>query len=196
MNIILITSLASILGSSETFSLFRDLNWILVELLLLITWNWCFIGLKVSKLFRFWRLLWRWMTFEHSIFILVNQMTFEALDMRKTLFLFLEIILNCLVLEIFFLGIGSFFFALTLSLLFRSFRWDLSLSFFLIVGLVIRGLNLNVMLHAFFQKTFLIKGLEHLDQRANVIVAHQIFLTAKRLDSLQVHSLSFFIFIT
>ena len=189
MNIILITSLASILGSSETFSLFRDLNWILVELLLLITWNWCFIGLKVSKLFRFWRLLWRWMTFEHSIFILVD------LDMCKTLFLFHEIILNCLVLEIFFLGIGSFFFALTLSLLFRSFRWDLNLPLFLIVGLVIRGLNLNVMLHAFFQETFLIKGLEHLDQRANVIVAHQIFLTAKRLDSLQVYSLSFFIFL-
>jgi hypothetical protein len=57
-------------------------------------------------------------------------------------------------------------------------------------------LNLNVMLHAFFQETFLIKGLEHLDQRANVIVVHQIFLTAKRLNSLQVHSLSFFIFIT
>jgi hypothetical protein len=56
-------------------------------------------------------------------------------------------------------------------------------------------LNLNVMLHAFFQETFLIKGLEHLDQRANVIVVHQIFLTAKRLDSLQVLSLSFFIFL-
>jgi hypothetical protein len=49
-------------------------------------------------------------------------------------------------------------------------------------------LNLNVMLHAFFQETFLIKGLEHLDQRANVIVVHQIFLTAKRLNSLQVFS--------
>jgi hypothetical protein len=56
-------------------------------------------------------------------------------------------------------------------------------------------LNLNVMLHAFFQETFLIKGLEHLDQRTNVIVVHQIFLTAKRLNSLQVHSLSFFIFL-
>jgi len=189
MIIILITSLASILGSSKTFSLFRDLNWILVQLLLLVTRSWCFIGLNVSKLFRFWRLLWRWMTFEYTIFILVD------LDMIKTFFLFHEIILNCLVLEIFFLGIGSFFFALTLSLLFRSFRWDLSLPLFLIVGLVIRGLNLNVMLHAFFQETFLIKGLEHLDQRTNVIVAHQIFLTAKRLNSLQVHSLSFFIFL-
>jgi hypothetical protein len=189
MNIILITSFTSILWSSKTFSLFRDLYLILVQLLLLVAWSWCFIGLKVSKLFRFWRLLWRWMTFEYSIFILVD------LDMCKTLFLFHEIILNSLVLEIFFLGIGSFFFALTLSLLFRSFRWDLSLSFFLIVGLVIRGLNLNVMLHAFFQETFLIKGLEHLDQRANVIVVHQIFLTAKRLNSLQVLSLSFFIFL-
>ena len=56
------------------------------------------------------------MTFENSIFILVD------FDMCKTLFFFHEIILNCLVLEIFFLGIGSFFFALTLSLLFRSFR--------------------------------------------------------------------------
>ena len=189
MNIVLITFLTSIFGSSKMLSLFRNLNWILVKLLLLVTWSWCFIGMNVSKLFRFWRLLWRRTTFENSIFILVD------LDMCKTLFLFHEIILNCLVLEIFFLGICSFFFALTLSLLFRSFRWDLSLPLFLIVGLVIRGLNLNVMLHAFFQETFLIKGLEHLDQRANVIVAHQIFLTAKRLDSLQVHSLSFFIFL-
>ncbi len=62
------------------------------------------------------------MTFEYIIFILVVQMTFGALDMSKTLFFFHEIMLNCLVLEIFFLGIGSFFFALTLSLLFRSFR--------------------------------------------------------------------------
>ena len=178
--------------------LFRDLNWILVKLLLLVTWSWCFIGLKVSNLFRFWRLLWRRMTFENSIFILVDleqRSCARTVLMCKTLFLFHEIILNCLVLEIFFLGICSFFFALTLSLLFRSFRWDLSLPLFLIVGLVIRGLNLNVMLHAFFQETFLIKGLEHLDQRANVIVAHQIFLTAKRLNSLQVHSLSFFIFL-
>ena len=177
MNIIFITSLASVkqrscaqlgtsgtcsatvLGSSKAFNLFRDLYWILVQQIPLVAWSRCFVGLKVSMLSRFWGLLWGRMTFEFSIFILVDHMTFGALDLCKLAFLFLEIILNCLVLEIFFLGICSFFFALTLSLLFRNFRWDLSLSLFLIVGLVIRGLNLNVVLHAFFQETFVIKGL-------------------------------------
>jgi hypothetical protein len=62
-----------------------------------------------------------------------------------------------------------------------------------LIDLVVRGLNFNVVLHAFFQETFLIKGLEHLDQRTNVIVVHQIFLTAKRFYFLQVPCLSFFI---
>ena len=46
------------------------------------------------------------------------------------------------------------------------------------VALVKRGLNLYVVLHAFLQEASVVKGFEHLHQRANLPVLHQIFLVA------------------
>jgi hypothetical protein len=46
------------------------------------------------------------------------------------------------------------------------------------VAVVKRGLNLNIMLHAFLQEASVVKGFEHLHQRANLPVLHQIFLVA------------------
>ena len=50
--------------------------------------------------------------------------------------------------------------------------------FMIALVLVKRGLNLYVVLHAFLQEASVVKGFEHLHQRANLPVLQQIFLVA------------------
>ena len=73
--------------------------------------------------------------------------------------------------------VAPFFSILALGLAFQDFFRDLSLRL-LVVAVVVRGLNLNVMLHALLQEAFIVKGFEHLHQRADLPVLYQIFLVA------------------
>ena len=116
-----------------------------------------------------------------------------ALDLSELVKFFVIVILNFLLLIIFFLcKIESFFFELTLYYFLRAFRFHLCLAFFLI-DFVIGGLDLNIVLHAFFQETFVIKSLEHLDQWSNIILVHNIFLIVERLNALWDLCLPFFL---
>jgi hypothetical protein len=113
-----------------------------------------------------------------------------ALDLSELVKFFVIVILNFLLLKVFstvsaartvlLCKIESFFFELTLYYFLRAFRFHLCLAFFLI-DFVIRGLDLNIVLHAFLQETFVIKSLEHLDQWSNIILVHNIFLNVGRL---------------
>ena len=103
-----------------------------------------------------------------------------TLDLRGVFWIFLKVELHFFLLIGFLMNVVvAFFFSIFApGLIFQEFRGGLSFTPFLI-DLVVRGLNFNVVLHAFFQETFVIKGLEHLDQGADVILVQQIFLIAK-----------------
>ena len=126
-----------------------------------------------------------------------------ALDLSELVKFFLIVILNFLLLILFstvsaartvlLSKIESFFFKLaSLNYFLRAFRLHLCLAFFLI-DFVIGGLDLNIVLHAFLQETFVIKSLEHLDQWSNIILVHNIFLNVERLYALWDLCLPFFL---
>ena len=125
-----------------------------------------------------------------------------ALDLSELVKFFVIVILNFLLLIIFstvsaartvlLCKIESFFFELTLYYFLRAFRFHLCLAFFLI-DFVIGGLDLNIVLHTFFQQAFVIKSLEHLDQWSNIILVHNIFLIVERLNALWDLCLPFFL---
>jgi hypothetical protein len=126
-----------------------------------------------------------------------------ALDLSELVKFFLIVILNFLLLILFSTVIAartvllskieSFFFKLaSLNYFLRAFRLHLCLAFFLI-DFVIGGLDLNIVLHAFLQETFVIKSLEHLDQWSNIILVHNIFLNVERLYALWDLCLPFFL---
>ena len=140
------------------------------------------MGLIVSQICPLLRLLIRGcLTFEKSSIVFISHVVSWALDLSELVKFFVIVILNFLLLIIFFLcKIESFFFELTLYYFLRAFRFHLCLAFFLI-DFVIGGLDLDIVLHTFLQQTFVIKSLEHLDQWSNIILVHNIFLNVGRL---------------
>ena len=140
------------------------------------------MGLIVSEFCPLFRLLVRGcLTFEKSSIVFISHVVSWALDLSELVKFFVIVILNFLLLIIFFLcKIESFFFELTLYYFLRAFRFHLCLAFFLI-DFVIGGLDLDIVLHTFLQQTFVIKSLEHLDQWSNIILVHNIFLNVGRL---------------
>ena len=182
---------AFVLRSPKIFDLLHVLNWkhvvlklcpFLVNLIHLVTRSRCLMGLIVSEFCPLFRLLVRGcLTFEKSSIVFISHVVSWALDLSELVKFFVIVILNFLLLIIFFLcKIESFFFELTLYYFLRAFRFHLCLAFFLI-DFVIGGLDLNIVLHAFFQQAFVIKSLEHLDQWSNIILVHNIFLNVERL---------------
>ena len=157
----------------------------LVNLIHLVTRSRCLMGLIVSEFCPLFRLLVRGcLTFEKSSIVFISHVVSWALDLSELVKFFVIVILNFLLLIIFFLcKIESFFFELTLYYFLRAFRFHLCLAFFLI-DFVIGGLDLNIVLHTFLQQTFVIKSLEHLDQWSNIILVHNIFLNVERLYAL------------
>ena len=83
-----------------------------------------------------------------------------TLDLRGVFWIFLKVELHFFLLIGFLMNVVvAFFFSIFApGLVFQEFRGGLSITPFLI-DLVVRGLNFNVVLHAFFQETFVIKGL-------------------------------------
>ena len=182
---------AFVLRSPKIFDLLHVLNWkhvvlklcpFLVNLIHLVTRSRCLMGLIVSEFCPLFRLLVRGcLTFETSSIVFISHVVSWALDLSELVKFFVIVILNFLLLIVFFLcKIESFFFELTLYYFLRAFRFHLCLAFFLI-DFVIGGLDLNIVLHAFLQETFVIKSLEHLDQWSNIILVHNIFLIVERL---------------
>ena len=195
---------AFVLRSPKIFDLLHVLNWkhvvlkqqrscslaglcpFLVNLIHLVTRSRCLMGLIVSEFCPLFRLLVRGcLTFEKSSIVFISHVVSWALDLSELVKFFLIVILNFLLLILFFLSkIESFFFKLaSLNYFLRAFRLHLCLAFFLI-DFVIGGLDLNIVLHAFFQETFVIKSLEHLDQWSNIILVHNIFINVERLYAL------------
>ena len=82
--------------------------------------------------------------------VTANNFSRGTLDLRELFFILLKVVVDFLLLIALLVNVvASFFSILALGLVFQEFRGGLCLYFFLI-DLVIRGLNLNVVLHAFF----------------------------------------------
>jgi hypothetical protein len=149
-------------------------------LILHVTWSRCLMRFKVLVILLLFIFICKFLTLEMIALAIINHIFWWTLEQRscaqlgtsgtysatvhlwELIFLFIKLIFDIHFLIVFLIyKISSFFFILALGLVFHDFRWGLSLLFF-IIDFVIRCLNLNIMLHAFFQKTFIIKGFQHL----------------------------------
>ena len=140
------------LRSPKIFDLLHVLNWkhvvlkqqrscslaglcpFLVNLIHLVTRSRCLMGLIVSEFCPLFRLLVRGcLTFEKSSIVFISHVVSWALDLSELVKFFVIVILNFLLLIIFFLcKIESFFFELTLYYFLRAFRFHVCLTFFLL----------------------------------------------------------------
>lgn len=156
------------LSCLKGFYLFRDLNRLLI---LHVTWSRCLIRFKVLVILLLFIFICKFLTLELITLAIINHIFWWTLEQRscartvllwELILLFIKLIFDIHLLIVFLIyKISSFFFILALGLVFQDFRLRLSLLFF-IIDFVISSLNLNIMLHAFFQKTFIIKGFQHL----------------------------------
>ena len=113
----------------------------------------------------------KFLTLEMRTLVIINHISCRTLEQRscartvllsELILLFLIEIFDFLLLIVFLMHkISSFFSILAFGLVFHDFRRGLCLLLF-VTDFVIRSLNLNIMLHAFFQETFIIKGFQHL----------------------------------
>lgn len=147
------------LSCLKGFYLFHDFNRLLI---LHVTWSRCLIRFKVLVILLLFIFICKFLTLEIITFAIINHIFWWTLNLWELIFLFIKLIFDIHFLIVFLIyKISSFFFILALGLVFQDFRLGLSLLFF-IIDFVIRSLNLNIMLHAFFQKTFIVKGFQHL----------------------------------
>ena len=147
------------LSCLKGFYLFRDLNRLLI---LHVTWSRCLMRFNVLVILLLFIFICKFLTLEMITLAIINHIFWWTLNLWELIFLFIKLIFDIHFLIVFLIyKISSFFFILALGLVFQDFRWGLSLLFF-IIDFVIRSLNLNIMLHAFFQKTFIIEGFQHL----------------------------------
>jgi len=174
------------LSCLKGFYLFRDLNRLLI---LHVTWSRCLMRFKVLVILLLFIFICIFLTLEMITLAIINHIFWWTLEQRsctqlkparlqlrcctsgtysatvllwELILLFIKLIFDIYLLIVFLIyKISSFFFILALGLVFQDFRLGLSLLFF-IIDFVISSLNLNIMLHAFFQKTFIIKGFQHL----------------------------------
>ena len=141
------------------FYLFHDLNRLLI---LHVTWSRCLMRFKVLVILLLFIFICKFLTLEMITLAIINHISWWTLNQSELILLFIKLIFDIHLLIVFLIyKISSFFFILALGLVFHDFRWGLSILLFTI-DFVIRSLNLNIMLHAFFQKTFIIKGFQHL----------------------------------
>ena len=148
------------LGFLKGFYLFHDLNRLLI---LHVTWSRCLMRFKVLVMLLLFIFICKFLTLKLITLAIINHIFWWTLNLWELIFLFIKLIFDIHFLIVFLIyKISSFFFILALGLVFQDFRLGLSLLFF-IIDFVISSLNLNIMLHAFFQKTFIIKAFQHLD---------------------------------
>ena len=147
------------LSCLKGFYLFRDLNRLLI---LHVTWSRCLIRFKVLVILLLFIFICKFLTLKLITLAIINHIFWWTINLWELILLFIKIIFDIHFFIVFLINkISSFFFILALGLVFQDFRWGLSFLFF-IIDFVISSLNLNIMLHAFFQKTFIIKGFQHL----------------------------------
>ena len=156
------------LSCLKGFYIFRDLNRLLI---LHVTWSRCLMRFKVLVMLLLFIFICKFLTLKLITLAIINHIFWWTLEQRscactvhlwELIFLFIKLIFDIHFLIVFLIyKISSFFFILALGLVFQDFRLGLSLLFF-IIDFVISSLNLNIMLHAFFQKTFIVKGFQHL----------------------------------
>jgi hypothetical protein len=131
-------------------------------LILHVTWSRCLMRFKVLVMLLLFIFICKFLTLKLITLAIINHISWWTLNLWELILLFIKLIFDIYLLIVFLINkISSFFFILALGLVFQDFRWGLSLLFF-IIDFVIRSLNLNIMLHAFFQKTFIIEGFQHL----------------------------------
>ena len=147
------------LSCLKGFYLFRDLNRLLI---LHVTWSRCLMRFKVLVILLLFIFICIFLTLEMITLAIINHISWWTLNLWELILLFIKLIFDIHLLIVFLTyKISSFFFILALGLVFQDFRLRLSLLFF-IIDFVISSLNLNIMLHAFFQKSFIVKSFQHL----------------------------------